>query len=175
MRKYLRILERVRRARPDIALSGDFIVGFPGETESDFAATLALVRDVNYASAFSFKYSPRPGTPAAEHDDQVTDDVKIGTPRPVAGLARNATAGLQPGLYRPRFDRCSSTGRGAIRDSSGGRSPYLQAVHAEARGYGVGDIVDAGSKQLAPTAFQPIFNPRPMILARRCGRQQKEQ
>ena len=63
---YLDIVARVRRARPDIAFSSDFIVGFPGETDADFEATLALVREVGFASAFAFKYSPRPGTPAAE-------------------------------------------------------------------------------------------------------------
>ena len=62
---YLRLVERIRDARPDIALSSDFIVGFPGESDADFEATLELVRDVGYAQAFSFKYSPRPGTPAA--------------------------------------------------------------------------------------------------------------
>ena len=73
---YRRRIEELRRARPDIALSSDFIVGFPGETDADFEATLELARDVNYAQAFSFKYSPRPGTPAADHDDQVPENVK---------------------------------------------------------------------------------------------------
>ena len=63
---YLRLVERIRAVRPDIALSGDFIVGFPGETEADFAETLALVEAVGYAQAYSFAYSARPGTPAAE-------------------------------------------------------------------------------------------------------------
>ncbi|TGT58909.1 radical SAM protein, partial [bacterium M00.F.Ca.ET.159.01.1.1] len=65
-RDYLVLIERIRAARGDIAMSGDFIVGFPGETEADFEATLELVREVSYASAFTFKYSPRPGTPGAE-------------------------------------------------------------------------------------------------------------
>jgi len=68
---YLAILEKVRAARPDIAFSGDFIVGFPGETDADFEATLELVRQVRYSQAFSFKYSPRPGTPAAEMEQQI--------------------------------------------------------------------------------------------------------
>jgi len=72
---YLRLIDRVRASRPDIALSGDFIVGFPGETEADFAETLAIVRAVGHAQAFSFKYSPRPGTPAATMADQVQADV----------------------------------------------------------------------------------------------------
>src|SRR5690606_37214671 len=74
--QYLRIIERLRAARPDIAMSGDFIVGFPGETDADFEATLELVRAVGYAQAYSFKYSARPGTPAADHEDQVPEEVK---------------------------------------------------------------------------------------------------
>ncbi|XUU59786.1 tRNA (N6-isopentenyl adenosine(37)-C2)-methylthiotransferase MiaB [Erythrobacter sp. HA6-11] len=72
---YLRVLEDVRKVRPDIAFSGDFIVGFPGETEAEFEATLALVDEVRYAQAYSFKYSPRPGTPAATMDNQVPKEV----------------------------------------------------------------------------------------------------
>jgi len=63
---YLRVIDKIRAVRPDIALSGDFIVGFPGETDADFADTMALCEQVRYAQAYSFKYSPRPGTPAAE-------------------------------------------------------------------------------------------------------------
>ncbi len=74
--EYFRIIERVRKARPDMAFSSDFIVGFPGETDRDFEDTLALVREVGYAQCFTFKYSPRPGTPAAEMDAQVPEDVK---------------------------------------------------------------------------------------------------
>jgi len=73
---YLKLIERIRRARPDIALSGDFIVGFPGETDKDFEETLTLVREVFYASAYSFKYSPRPGTPASSMKQPVAESVK---------------------------------------------------------------------------------------------------
>src|SRR5580692_632902 len=73
---YLAIIERLRAVRPDMAFSSDFIVGFPGETESDFGATLSLIEAVGFAGAFSFKYSPRPGTPAADMSDQVPEDVK---------------------------------------------------------------------------------------------------
>ncbi|MEP6102399.1 tRNA (N6-isopentenyl adenosine(37)-C2)-methylthiotransferase MiaB, partial [Parasphingorhabdus sp.] len=72
---YLTILEKMRKLRPDVALSGDFIVGFPGETDQDFEETLQIVRDANYAMAFSFKYSPRPGTPAAGMDEQIAPEV----------------------------------------------------------------------------------------------------
>src|SRR6478735_3456228 len=72
---YLRLVEKIRAARPDIAMSGDFIVGFPGERDADFEATLSLVREVGYATAFSFKYSRRPGTPAAAMPGQVAPEV----------------------------------------------------------------------------------------------------
>ena len=72
---YLRVLDRVRAVRPDIALSGDFIVGFPGESDAEFADTLKLVDAVGYSQAFSFKYSSRPGTPAADMDDQIAPEV----------------------------------------------------------------------------------------------------
>ena len=72
---YLKLLERFREARPDIALSGDFIVGFPGESEAEFEDTLKLVDEVRYSQAFSFKYSPRPGTPAATMDNQIAKEV----------------------------------------------------------------------------------------------------
>src|SRR3546814_4614434 len=73
---YLALIERLRAARPDLALSSDFIVGFPGESDADFAASLALAARVGYAQAYSFKYSPRPGTPAAARGDQVPEAVK---------------------------------------------------------------------------------------------------
>ena len=73
---YLKVIERIRAARPDIAMSGDFIVGFPGETDADFEATLDLVRGVGYAQAYSFKYSPRPGTPGADMEGHVDEAVK---------------------------------------------------------------------------------------------------
>ena len=73
---YIALIAEIRRARPDIALSSDFIVGFPGESEEDFAATLDLVEEVEFANAFSFKYSPRAGTPAAELRDQIPESVK---------------------------------------------------------------------------------------------------
>ena len=74
--EYLALIERIRTVRPDIALSGDFITGFPGETDEDFEDTLRLVEEVRYAQAFSFKYSTRPGTPGAELKDQVPEEIK---------------------------------------------------------------------------------------------------
>jgi len=127
---YLKTLEKVREARPDIALSGDFIVGFPGETDDDFEATLRLVREVRFASAFSFKYSRRPGTPASAMAGQVDEAVK--TER----LARlNALLVAQQKAFN-----AAMVGRtvAVLFEKPGrhpgqiqGRSPYLQAVHCE--------------------------------------------
>ena len=139
---YLRTLERLRRARPEIAFSSDFIVGYPGESERDFEATLALVRDVGFAQSFSFKYSPRPGTPAAVDAGQVPDELKS------ERLAR-----LQELLEAQQraFNR-SQVGRtlevllerpGRHPGQLVGRSPYLQPVHLLAPARLVGAIVPA--------------------------------
>ena len=93
---YLRLIERIRAVRPDMAMSGDFIVGFPGETDADFEATLELVRAVRYAQAFSFKYSPRPGTPGAEMDDHVAEAVKDERLQRAAGSACRTAAATSP-------------------------------------------------------------------------------
>ena len=102
---YRGLIGALRAARPDIALSSDFIVGFPGESEADFEATLALVREVGFAQAFSFKYSPRPGTPAADRDDAVPDEVKARAARQAATPARRAETALQPRLDGPHAAR----------------------------------------------------------------------
>ena len=90
--EYRRIIDKLRAARPDIALSSDFIVGFPGETDADFEATLQLVRDVTFPLAYSFKYSPRPGTPAAQSDQQVAEAVKDERLTVLIALLRAQTA-----------------------------------------------------------------------------------
>jgi tRNA-2-methylthio-N6-dimethylallyladenosine synthase len=127
---YLGILDRVRAARPDIALSGDFIVGFPGETEADFEATLKLVDEVGYAAAYSFKYSPRPGTPAATMEDQIPNDVmedrlaRLQQRIETHQLAFNAkTVGLRTQILIER--------EGRHHGQMIGRSPWLQSVHVE--------------------------------------------
>ena len=135
--EYLDIIERVRKARPDIAISGDFITGFPGESDEDFEATMEIVRAVNYASAFSFKYSPRPGTPGAELEDQVPEEVKG------ERLAR-----LQKllGEQQQAFNRdCIGRTIDILLEKKGrhegqliGRSPWLQSVVVE------GDLSEIG-------------------------------
>src|SRR5262249_47218158 len=127
---YLRLVERLRAARSDLALSSDFIVGFPGESDADFEATLALVRDVEYAQAFSFKYSARPGTPAASAERQVPDDVKAARLAELQSLltaqqerfARSCVERVLPVLFEKA---------GRKKNQAVGRSPYLQPVHVE--------------------------------------------
>jgi len=139
-REYVRIIERIHRARPDIAFSSDFIVGFPGETEADFRQTLSLVDEVDYAGAFSFKYSARPGTPAATMADQVPEPMKNERlARLQAAIHRNQTA------FNARF---LGTEIDVLLDKPGrragqlvGRSPYLQPVHVMLPESRIGDIV----------------------------------
>lgn len=138
---YLKLISRVRQVRPDIALSGDFIVGFPGESEADFEDTLAIVEAVNYASAFSFKYSPRPGTPAAERADQVPEGIKSERlARLQALLIRQQQAFNQACLGRDMPILLEKPGR--HEGQLIGRSPYLQSVYIDARAHAIGDMVN---------------------------------
>ena len=138
--KYFDLVERIRAARPDMALSGDFIVGFPGETDADFEQTLDLVRRVNYASAFSFMYSPRPGTPAATMAAQVPDAVSRARLHALQALLTEqqvAFNGSRAGMTVPvLFERKGRHGAQAI-----GRSPWLQSVHVDDADHLIGQIV----------------------------------
>ena len=136
---YLRIVERLRAARPDIAVSGDFIVGFPGETDADFEETLALVREVRYAQAYSFKYSPRPGTPAWALDTQVADEVKAVRLHALQDLLSEQQRTFnQAAVGRTIPVLLDATGRHAGQLT--GRSPHMQAVHVSAGADRLGDI-----------------------------------
>jgi len=137
---YVDLIGRIRAARPDIALSGDFIVGFPGETEADFEATLALVKAVGYAQAYSFKYSPRPGTPAAERADQVPDAVKADRLQRLQHLLNSQQRAFNQAMLGTRFDVLLER-PGRHRGQLVGRSPYLQAVHLDAGQARIGEIV----------------------------------
>ncbi|HEY5299805.1 MAG TPA: tRNA (N6-isopentenyl adenosine(37)-C2)-methylthiotransferase MiaB [Acetobacteraceae bacterium] len=125
---YLDIVERLRAARPDIALSSDFIVGHPGETDADFAATLALVRAVGFAQAYSFKYSPRPGTPAAAAPGQVAETEKDRRLQELQSLLRDQQARFLQGCVG-RTLPVLFTGPGRHAGQAVGRSPYLYPVH----------------------------------------------
>jgi tRNA-2-methylthio-N6-dimethylallyladenosine synthase len=137
---YLRQIEEIRAARPDIAISGDFIVGFPGESDDDFEATMALVREVHYASAFSFKYSRRPGTPGATMTKQVAEPVKderLARLQALLEEQKQAFNQAQLGKVLPvLFEK-----KGRLDGQLLGRSPYLQAVHAVAPEHLLGQIV----------------------------------
>lgn len=153
---YLRLIERIRAARPDLALSGDFIVGFPGETNEDFEATLALVDAVGYASAYSFKYSRRPGTPGAVMPKQVAEAEKD------ARLAR-----LQALLERQRQDfNKAQIGKilpvlfekpGRHEGQLVGRSPYLQSVHVLAPQSMIGLIAPVKIGDTTPNALAGVM------------------
>jgi len=129
--EYVDLIARIRAARPDIALSSDFIVGFPGETDQDADDTLALIRAVGFAQAFSFKYSPRPGTPASALENQVPDDVKSDRLQRLQTLLDEQQAEFNTrsiGETVPvLFER-----RGRLEGEFVGRTPYLQLVHATA-------------------------------------------
>lgn len=150
---YLRLVERLRAARPDLALSSDFIVGFPGETDGDFAETLALVRDVKFAQAFSFKYSARPGTPAGAAAGQVPDDVKS---------ARLAELQALLSAQQSQFNaRCAGRIMPVLFEKEGrrkgqavGRSPYLQPVHVEGAAELIGSIRDVRIDQVLPNSLK---------------------
>ena len=147
---YRRLIDRVRAVRPDIAISGDFIVGFPGETEADFAATLALVATVGHAQAFSFKYSRRPGTPAATMPDQVPADVADARLRRLQALLNDqqhafnrATIGVRT---RVLIDR-----RGKLPGQLLGKSPWLQSVHVMSDAP-IGAMLDVGIVDAGPNS-----------------------
>ena len=135
---YLRVIEKLRKARPDILLSGDFIVGFPEETEEDFQATMDLVRAVEYGQAYSFKYSPRPGTPAAERP-QVEEAVKTERLHRLQDLLWSQQRGLQKRMVgREVSVLFEKAGRDA--GQMVGKSEHLHAVHAYAPDVAIGEL-----------------------------------
>ncbi len=148
---YLRLLDRIRAVRPDIALSGDFIVGFPGETEAEFAETLALVEAVGYAQAYSFKYSPRPGTPAADMAGAVPMDVMDDRlQRLQAALGRDQQAFNQASVGRTcevLIER-----KAKLPGQMLGKSPWLQSVHMMTDA-AIGDIVTVDLLSAGPVSM----------------------
>ncbi|ESX85727.1 tRNA (N6-isopentenyl adenosine(37)-C2)-methylthiotransferase MiaB [Mesorhizobium sp. LSHC412B00] len=150
---YLALLERIRAARGDIALSGDFIVGFPGETEADFEATMGLVRQVNYASAFSFKYSPRPGTPGADMPDHVPEAVKDERLQQLQALLLKQQQDFGLGLVGSTIETLiEKPGRQA--GQKVGRSPWLQPVIVDEKAGEIGDIIRV---RITKTGYNSLF------------------
>ena len=152
---YLRLIERFRNARPDIAISGDFIVGFPGETESEFEETLGIVAAVGYAQAFSFTYSPRPGTPAATMDGQVPKvvmDERLQRLQALLNVQQHAfnrdTVGRQTDILIER--------RGKLPGQMLGKSPWLQSVHIVEAGLAAGDLVPVNLVAAGPNSLTGV-------------------
>jgi tRNA-2-methylthio-N6-dimethylallyladenosine synthase len=161
---YLRAIERLRAARPDLALTSDFIVGFPGETEEDFSDTLRLVDEVGYSDSFSFKYSQRPGTPGATMTDQVAEEIKS------ERLARLQTAIKR---HQAAFNaRCRGLTFDVLMEKPGrlpgqltGRSPYLQAVNVMAPQSLIGEIVSVTITELGTYSLFGVLADTPRIEA----------
>ena len=138
---YIRLIDRLRNARPDLALSSDFIVGFPGESDADFEATMMLVERVTFAQAFSFKYSPRPGTPASNQRKQVKDEAKSERLQRLQALLGEQADAFNRGTVGRRLPVLLER-PGRHPGQLVGRTPYLQAVHVDARGAEIGDLID---------------------------------
>jgi tRNA-2-methylthio-N6-dimethylallyladenosine synthase len=152
-KSYRDVLDKVRKVRPDIALSGDFIVGFPGETEADFEATLQIVREVRYAQAYSFKYSPRPGTPAATMEEQISAEVMDDRLQRLQALLNEqqlafnqASVGARTSILLERPGRHPG--------QLVGKSPWLQSVHVQADGARIGDMLDVDIISAGPNSLQ---------------------
>ena len=145
---FFEIVEKVRAARPDIAFSSDFIVGFPGETDEDFADTMDLVGRVGFASAFSFKYSSRPGTPAAGMDGQLPEDVKSARIYALQALLDKQKAAFDAACRGRRFDILLEK-PGRFPGQLIGRSPYLQSVVVEAPREAIGTLAHVEIREVS--------------------------
>jgi tRNA-2-methylthio-N6-dimethylallyladenosine synthase len=157
---YLRLVERLRAVRPDLALSSDFIVGHPGETTADFEATLGLVRRAGFAQAFSFKYSSRPGTPAAGAAVQVTEAEKDARLQTLQALLREQQAAFNAraaGLQVPVL----FTGPGRRPGQLSGRSPWLQPVHAAAPSSLIGQVATVTITAAHPNSLSATLTAQP--------------
>ncbi len=156
---YLAILDRVREARPDIAISGDYIVGFPGETDQDFEATLQMVRRIGHSMAFSFKYSPRPGTPAASMPDQVAREVMDERLQRLQALIVEQQIAFNQRLVGRRTEVLLER-PGKYPGQLIGKSPWLQSIVAD--GGAVGDLVEVDIVAAGPNSLTGVI---PEILA----------
>jgi tRNA-2-methylthio-N6-dimethylallyladenosine synthase len=149
---YLDIVDRLRRARPDLALTSDFIVGFPGETESDFEASLALIEETGLSGAFSFKYSPRPGTPGADMDDQIDEAVKSERLQRLQAVIEHSQAAFNRCCLQRTFDVLFER-PGRHDGQLVGRSPYLQPVQVDAPSSLIGEIAAVTVTEIASNSL----------------------
>jgi tRNA-2-methylthio-N6-dimethylallyladenosine synthase len=152
---YLAIIDRVRAVRPDIALSGDFIVGFPGETDADFEATLDIVRAVNHAQAFSFKYSPRAGTPAATMDDQISPERMDDRLQQLQTLINEQQQAFNAALVGRRTEILIER-NGKKPGQRIGKSPWLQSVVVETPA-AIGEMVTAEIVSAGPNSLGGVL------------------
>ncbi|WP_416407920.1 tRNA (N6-isopentenyl adenosine(37)-C2)-methylthiotransferase MiaB [Agrobacterium rosae] len=150
--EYIRLVEKIRGARPDIAMSGDFIVGFPGETDQDFEDTLAIVEQVKYAQAFSFKYSTRPGTPGADLVDQVPEEIKSERLERLQALLLKQQQEFAGSLVGKTMDVLLEK-PGRMPGQLIGRSPWLQSVNLDANDMKIGDIVHVRITATGPNSL----------------------
>jgi tRNA-2-methylthio-N6-dimethylallyladenosine synthase len=150
--EYIALIARIKAARPDLALSGDFIVGFPGETEEDFEDTLRLVETVGYAQAFSFKYSTRPGTPGADLGDQVPEDVKAKRLERLQALLLKQQNEFAKACIGKTIDLLLEK-PGRMPGQLIGRSPWLQSVNVDANASQIGDIVSVRITGAGPNSL----------------------
>ena len=152
VRSYLTILEQMRAVRPDIALSGDFIVGFPGETDQDFEETLQIVRDANYSQAFSFKYSPRPGTPAAGMDDQIAPEVMDERLQRLQALLNEQQYAFNQQTVGRTTDILLER-QGKLDGQLIGKTPWLQSLHIISPDLKIGDMVEVEIARAGPNSL----------------------
>ncbi|MEO9339576.1 tRNA (N6-isopentenyl adenosine(37)-C2)-methylthiotransferase MiaB [Mesorhizobium sp. SB112] len=138
---YLRLIDKIRNVRPDIALSGDFIVGFPGETDADFDATMSLIKSVNYAQAFSFKYSPRPGTPGADMKGHLPENVKDERLQRLQALLGEQQTEFTASMLGKTIDALIEKPGKEVGQRIG-RSPWLQPVIVDEKAGEIGDIIN---------------------------------
>ena len=159
---YIALCVKIRAARPDIALSSDFIVGFPGETDADFSETLALIEETRFASAFSFKYSPRPGTPGADRLDQIDENVKSARLAELQALIESQRQAFNRGMVGRTLDVLIEK-RGRHAGQIAGKTQYLQPVQIMGDASLIGaivavEIVETGANslfgRLAPDAVR---------------------
>ncbi len=147
--EYIKLIAQIREGRPDLAISGDFIVGFPGETEEDFEDTLDLIRQVKYAQAYSFKYSPRPGTPGADFKDHVPEDVKAERLKRLQDLLSEQQLEFAQTCVGKEMDILLEK-PGRKPGQLIGRSPWLQSVIIDAKDAKIGDTLRVRITKAAP-------------------------
>jgi tRNA-2-methylthio-N6-dimethylallyladenosine synthase len=153
---YRSIIDRIRKVRPDIAISGDFIVGFPGESDAEFEETVRLVETVGYASAYSFKYSPRPGTPAALMDDQIPFEVMDARLQRLQSAINAGQSAFNAASVGRRTEILLER-KGKLPGQLIGKSPWLQSVHVISPEAAIGDMVSVDLMSAGPNSLKGVL------------------